>query len=144
MESNIILFAGGKRFSWADVRLSLLGRTVEGITEITYDDTISKENLYGRGKGVVSRGEGKYEAKASITLYDWEVNALLDAAGRGKRLQNIGMFDIPIVYDDGAGNLRTDILRNVEFTGRSHSMKSGDTSIVVKCDLILSHIDWNM
>lgn len=132
----------GKRYSWANITLVLFGRNVEGITEISYDDSEKKANIYGAGKYPVARGDGQYEAKASITLKDYEVTGILASSGRGKRLQDIAPFDVVVLYElDGV--LMKDVIRNAEFMSTGKSIKSGDNTIDVKVELIVSHIEWN-
>ena len=55
----------GKVAGWNSITVNLLGRDVEGITEIEYSDSLEKENIRGAGAYPVGRGEGNYEAKAT-------------------------------------------------------------------------------
>lgn len=91
----------------------------------------------------VGRTEGNYEAKASITLYKEEVDAITKSLPSGKRLQDIEPFDIIVLYDK-KGEIRKDRINYCEFTGNSVEVKQNDGSISVKCELIVSHIDWNI
>jgi len=40
----------GKMQGWNSVTVNVLGRDLEGITSIKYDDCTQKENVYGAGK----------------------------------------------------------------------------------------------
>lgn len=128
---------------WNNVKLAMLGRQVEGITALSYKDSVEKENIYGAGGMPIGRGEGKYKAEATITLLKEEVNALLLALGSGKRLTDIEPFDIPVVYYYN-GFMLKDVIRNAEFTGNGVDIKEGDKSMATQFTLLISHIDWNV
>lgn len=135
----------GIRHSWASIKVNLLGRTLTGITAISYEETQEKANNYGAGIFPVSRGYGKYEAKGSITLHSYEVDAIIRALGPGKRLIDIAPFDVVITYmPQGSDTLVTHVLRNCEFTGNKRDLKTGDTVIETQLDLIMSHIEWGI
>ncbi len=133
----------GKVAGWNSITLRMLGRDVEGLTELEYNDNVEKENVYGAGGFPVGRGEGNYTAKASITISHEESVALQLSLGPGKRLTDIAPFDIPVRYEYG-GFAYKDVIRNVEFTGNSRAVKQNDKSIAIKYDLLVSHIDWNV
>ena len=133
----------GKVTGWNDITTNMLGRDLEGITELAYDDKRDKANIYGAGGMPVGRGDGNYEAKASVTLSKEELTALQLSLEPGKRLSDIAPFDIAVTYEYN-GFIYKDRIRNVEFTGKSIEVKQGDKSIATKCDLIVSHIDWNI
>lgn len=139
----IVINKFGKMTGWNSLTVNLLGRDVEGITEIDYSDNKEKENAYGAGNMPVGRGEGSYTAKASVTLLIEEEIALQRSLPRGKRLADIATFDIVAEYEYG-DHLYRDRIRNCEFTGRSIAVKQGDKVIGNKHELIVSHIDWNV
>lgn len=133
----------GRVAGWNSITTTILGRDLEGITELQYDDAVAKENVYGAGPMPVGRGHGNYEAKASISLLKEEVVALQLSLQPGKRLTDIAPFDINVSYEyDGV--IYKDRIRNVEFTGNSVDVKQGDGKIATKFDLIVTHIDWNV
>jgi hypothetical protein len=133
----------GKMAGWNNVTANLLGRDVEGITTLAYDDSTEKENVYGAGNMPVGRGEGNYAAKASITLYKEEIVALQRSLGPGKRLQDIAPFDINVHYEY-QGFMYKDRIRNCEFTSNGVDVKQNDKTIATQFDLLPSHIDWNI
>lgn len=133
----------GRVAGWNNVKVVMLGRQVEGITALSYKDSVEKENVYGAGNMPVGRGEGNYKAEASITLLKEEVNALLLALGTGKRITDIEPFDIPVIYEYN-GFILKDVIRNVEFTDNGVDVKQGDKSIATQFTLLPSHIDWNV
>lgn len=139
----MIPLINGIRHSWASISVNLLGRLVSGFTAVSYEETQNKTNNYGQGIFPVSRGLGKYEAKASITLHSYEVDAILLALGPMKRLTDIAPFDIVISYlPTGSDLLVNHVIRNAEFTSNKRDVKQGDTVIETQFDLIVSHIEW--
>lgn len=144
MKAGTIINSLGKLQGWNNITTNLFARDVVGITELSYDDTTKKENVMGAGQFMVGRSEGNYEAKASITLLKEEIDAILDTLPPGTRLQDIEASDIVVQYALKTGKIRKDIIRNAEFTGNSIDIKQGDGTIATKCELIISHIDWNV
>ncbi|GAB6123078.1 hypothetical protein JCM30204_42280 [Dysgonomonas termitidis] len=128
---------------WNNVTLTMLGRDAEGITELSYNDNVDKENARGAGGMPIGRGEGNYEAECSVTLYMEEVIALQQSLGPGKRIQDIAPFDIAVTYKY-QGIIYKDRIRNCEFTDNGVEVKQGDKTISRKFKLIISHIDWNI
>ena len=141
MSYPIVPLINGKSYEWADIAINILGVTVVGVTSIDYEEKQGMENIYGAGRFPVSRGYGKVEPSGKITLLMEEVQALMSVAPLG-RLQDIPEFDISVVYLDSALVTVKHKLRNVRFMNNQRSSKSGDTSIPVEIDLILSHVEW--
>lgn len=143
MANELTPLINGVRHSWGDIKINVLGRTVTGVTSISYDDKQEKKNHYGAGNCVVHRGKGRYEANAKITLYDYEVDAIQKSIELGKRLQDIPAFDIVVVFlDDDTNEVITHVIRNCEFMNNKRELKEGDTTFTVELDLITSHIEW--
>ena len=134
----------GTMAGWNDITVNLLSRDVEGITELAYDDTVQKENQPGAGMYPVGRSKGNYEAKASITLYKEEIDAIKEALPAGARIQDILPFDINVQYQKADGSVVKDRIRNCEFTNDGVDVKNNDGTISTKLDLIVSHIEWNV
>jgi hypothetical protein len=133
----------GVQHSWASVKIHMLGRTLTGIKSVNYSDEQVKENNFGAGQFPDHRGYGNVTATAGITLYQYEVKAIQEAA-LGMRIQGIPMFDIIVSYsNDGGLTVETDVIRNVEFKNNVRSISQGDTMSEVALDLICSHIDWH-
>jgi len=143
MAGTTIINKFGKMAGWNSITVNMLGRDVEGITELEYNDSTSKENAMGAGNKPVGRADGNYEAKASITLYVEELNALQRSLPPGKSIADIAPFDIVVEYEYNGFKVR-DRIHNCEFTGRGVSVKQGDKTIAHKQDLVVSHIGWNV
>ncbi|MDR1172276.1 MAG: hypothetical protein LBL24_07480 [Bacteroidales bacterium] len=133
----------GKLAGWNSITANMMGRDLEGITELSYDDSVEKENAYGAGMYPVGRGEGNYTAKASVTLLLEERIALQRSLPPGSRIQDIAPFDINVQYAYD-GFLYRDRILNCEFTGNAVEVKQNDKTIAYKYELIVSHIDWNV
>lgn len=133
----------GKLAGWNSITTNMLGRDIEGITELSYEDNMEKENAYGAGPFPIGRSEGNYSAKASITLFVEERIALQRSLPPGSRIQDIAPFDINVQYEY-QGFMYTDRIHDCEFTGNAVEVKQNDKTIAYKYELIVSHIDWNV
>lgn len=133
----------GKLAGWNSITVNLLGRDVEGITELEYDDSLEMENVYGAGAFPVGYGEGNYAAKAAITLLLEETNAIQRALPRGKNITSIAPFDIVVEYAYDGFKIK-DRIHNCKFKGRGVAVKQNDKTIGYKHELLLSHIGWNV
>jgi hypothetical protein len=132
----------GRAYDWASLRLQLLGLTILGITAVSYEDSTTKVDNQGAGVFASSRGYGKYEAKASITLEMKEVERLQAALKPGQRLQDIGPFTVVVAYVNESNAMITHRICNAEFTNNKRNLKAGDTAVEVELELITSHIQW--
>ena len=132
----------GKMAGWTSVKVEFLGRVIEGISEVEYNDTQDLENVYGAGDKQIGQSEGNYEAKASITLYTEEMRALLDSLPAGVRIQDIS-FNIKCSFEYGL-KFYTDVIANCRIMNNGVAVKQGDKTIATKHDLLTTHIDWNV
>lgn len=144
MPKATIINKFGTLQGWNSVTVNLLGRDVEGIAKVSYDDSTTKENAYGAGPYPIGRTEGNYEAKASIELLKEEVDGIQKALPSGMRLQEIPPFDINVVYERKDGTIQKDRIMNCEFTNNAREVSQNDGSISVELELITSHILWNV
>jgi len=133
----------GSMVGWNKVTINMMGRDVEGITELEYSDTIEMENSYGAGMYPVGRGQGNYQAKASITIFIEEAIAIQRSLLPGKYLAEINPFDVTVEYEYTKIKYK-DRIRNCQFKGRGVAVKQGDKTIAYKFELLPSHIDWNI
>ena len=141
MAVNITPLINGKSYEWADITCNILGVPVVGITSLEYKEEQQMENIYGAGSYPVSRGYGKVEPSAKVTLLMEEVEAIQAVAPDG-RLNAIAEFDIIVSFIDTNLVTRQHKLRNCRFKNNARSSNQGDTSIPVELDLVLSHIEW--
>ena len=131
----------GRAYDWASIKLQLLKQTVAGVTAISYSVKQEKVNNYGAGVNPISRGLGKREPNASITLEMKEVERIMAALPPGGSLLDIPPFPIVVSYVNPSNALITHTLHHCEFTENKREIKTGDTSIEVELPLILSHIE---
>ena len=134
----------GKMTGWNNITTNLLGRDLVGITEIKYDDETKKEYVYGAGNKPIGLSEGNYEAKAEISLQKEEVLGLQQSLPAGAGIQDIEPFDITVEYANKKGVITKDRLRNCVFKNNGREAKNNEGVIIVKLDLALSHIEWNV
>jgi hypothetical protein len=143
MAQTNIINKFGRIIGWNQVQLVLFGRTLEGITEFSYDDEVEKEAVMGAGKFPIGTGEGTYKAKCSITVLSEEYNALMDSLPANTRIQDVPGTDVSVLYMRGDKQVK-DVIRGFEFTGASKELKQGDKSIAMKLSCYCTHIDWNV
>lgn len=138
---EVVINKFGTMQGWTSITVHMMGRDVEGITKISYDDTTTKENVYGMGDKPVGRSRGNYEAKSTLGLFKEEVDAIRNALPAGKRIQDVAAFDIIVQYELD-GQIRKDIIHNCEFTNNAVDVSQGDGTISADHELIVSHITW--
>ena len=133
----------GLLYSWADIRLILLGREIVGILAIDYDDGQTTKPVYGRGKKRIGRVSGMYEANASITLEMSEVEALNLSLPAGTSIYDIAPFDVTVVYVNAEQLLVTHVLKQCTFLKQNRGAKTGEVKeIEVKLPLDVAEINW--
>lgn len=140
---SIIKNKFGTMVGWNKITINMLGRDIEGITELEYNDSVELENAYGAGQFPVGRGEGNYTCKASITLFLEEAIALQRSLPPGAHISSINPFDITAEYEYSKLKYK-DRVRNCQFMGRGVAVKQGDKTIAYKFELLPSHVDWNI
>lgn len=133
----------GRMMGWNQVQFVLFGRTVEGISELSYNDEVEKEAVMGAGAMPVGTGQGNYKAECSITLLAEEFNGLIASLPANTRIQDIPPTDVSVLYMQGDKVVK-DMIRNFEFTGATKEVKQGDKSIAMKMGCFCTHIDWNV
>lgn len=128
---------------WNSVTLNIYGRDVEGISELSYEDSVDKELIKGAGKMPIGVGEGEYNAKMGLKLYQEEVIAIMDSLPPGVRLQDVIGTDVIVKYEYNT-RMVTDIIHNVEFMKVGKAVKKGDKTIDQTVEVICTHISWNV
>lgn len=142
-QATRLINAFGRMAGWNSVTVNILGRDVEGIAEVSYDDDIPKELIQGAGRMPIGVGEGAYTAKTGLKLYKEEVVAIMDALPPGTRLQDVAPFDVIVQYTYNT-RIYKDIIRNVEITKIGKGVKKGDKIVEQTVEVICTHIDWNV
>lgn len=141
MAANLIPLINGKAYEYADITCIILGVPIVGITAIEYGEEANTENIYATGRYPVSRGYGQVTPSAKVTILMNEVMNIVAAAPNG-RVHDIPEFDIIVTYTDANLIPVTHKIRNCRFKNNMISSASGDTSIEIPMDLIISHIEF--
>ena len=130
----------GMLCGWADIVVLIGGVPVTGIVALDYNESQVIENKYGAGRYPVGRAKGRISAEGKIVLYMEEVHALEAQAPNG-RLQDLPPFDIISQYLPDSGRIKTDTLKNCQFSENPRKWKEGDTGQEVELPLVMSNIE---
>ena len=141
MAQNITPLINGKAYEYADITLILLGVPILGTTAVSYGEEANIENIYATGRYPVNRGYGTVEPSASITVLMNEVMNIVSIAPNG-RLQDIPEFDIIVSFTDANLIPVVHKIRNCKFKKNMIEAATGDTSIPVELDLVISHVEF--
>ncbi len=139
--TNGVPLINGIAYSWADIVCRIAGIPVTGIIAIEYGEKQEIKNHYGAGRYPVSRGKGRIEPWAKVTLEMGEVLAIQANSING-RIQDIAPFDIQISYLPDNGAIVHDVVRDCQFPENSRKWKEGDTNQPVELEPVVSKIDW--
>lgn len=129
----------GTSYNWANIKFTMFGSIIIGITEIDYDRKQKKENQYGWGTEAISRGYGNIENSGSITVYEEEWRRIIKAAGNFDPL-SIPPFAISVLFGNSQLDYHEDQLNMCEFTDDSFTAKQNDTKLMRKLPLIIGSI----
>ena len=130
----------GKAYDWAQVVATINGTILNGVKKIEYGVAQAKENRYGAGSDPVSRGRGRKEPTASITLDMTEVQKLT-ASAPNRDLLDIPAFDVTVTFEN-AGKVVTEVIKNCEFLENVRNLEEGASGIDIDLPLLPSHILW--
>lgn len=130
-------------YTWRDLKVTMLGRTFEGITDVDYEKEVEKKPIYGRGGKVKSIQPGNEKNSGNISLRQSEVEAMLLAT----KATNINATILDIVFDvqiqyigTGSSNIVKDRVVAAQFTKLPKGMKQGDTDMVIKLPFLAEDI----
>lgn len=115
------------------------GVTISGIRSLAFSFEQEKGNVEGFQHKPIARERKNYKytgLSMEILLEEWK--AIVAAAPNRDPFQ-IGMFEIPIVYDGNV--LPQETLNNVEFNKVGRTYKSGDGAIWQTIDCIYAGIN---
>lgn len=116
---------GGKAYSANDVEIFMLGRVVQGITEINYSTKDDTTNLFVVGsKKRVDVIEGSENHEGDFTILMDELTGLELSAGGN--IREIGQFDVTLVFKKGPFVTQQQ-LKNCKAISRELSVKGGST-----------------
>lgn len=134
------LKVNGKAYDWGDVNLQLPGVTIE-VQEISYDDELEKEPVYGKGSKPRGYGRGNYKASGKLTLLRDDYDTLIDyCKQQGKAFFALEVPKIIVSYANEGERTRQDILNKVSFSKRSNKAAQGDKNLKVDIDLMIAGV----
>ena len=138
------ILINGTSYSWAQITINIQGTPLYGVTAISYKTSQEKTNNYGQGNRPVSRGRGRKETEASMTLRLGELEALRNSIST-RDILDIPPFDITVAFIPNNADINQPVvhtLKNVEFLEDSVDSSKGDTSIDVDIPLIISDVKY--
>lgn len=132
------LKVNGKAYDWGDVDLKIPNLTIE-VQEISYDDELEKEHVYGKGQSPRGWGEGNYKPSAKMTLLRDDYDELIEYCKR----QRVGFYKLQIPkiivsYANAGSKTISDVLNKVSFSKASHKAAQGDKSLMIDIDLFVA------
>ena len=127
----------GKSYDWSDVAVKLPGLEIE-VQEISYDDELEKEAVYGKGSTARGYGTGNYKASGKISFLRDDFDDLVDYCKRKSvSLYKLVIPKIIVSYANQTKKTKTDELDTVTFTKTSQKDAQGDKSLKVDMDFII-------
>ena len=128
----------GKAYDWGDVSLQIPGLAME-VQEISYDDELEKELVYGMGSKPRGYGRGNYKPTGKVSVLRDDYDALVDYCKRiGKPLYEVEFPKVIVSYANAGNRTRQDVLNKVSFSKLSHKDAQGDKSLKVDIDLMIA------
>lgn len=139
------LKVNGVEYEWGDVTITVLGRTLERVTEIEYDIEVDKKHLYGRGRKPKGIANGNEKPQGSVTLGQSEVEAMIRVAQQlrpGGKITDLS-FDIQVHYLQGTELVKDRVIAAAP-TKQPKGLKQGDTDMQVKIPFLCEDVQYNI
>lgn len=132
-----------KQYGWKDVSVVVLGRTIEGITDVKVMRKTTKERQYGRGSQAQYILSGNEEVSGSLTLLQDELDAVNAAVKQVATRLDISKvsFDIVINYENDLGQATTDVVRGAQVEQYEKALSQGDTHMQIELPFIAVGFD---
>lgn len=132
-----MLKVNGKAYDWGDVDLKLPGLAVQ-VTDISYDDELEQEEVYGRGSKPRGYGTGNYKSSAKISMLRDDYEDLLGyCKAKGIPFYKMEFPSIVVAYANEGARTVIDELKKVRPVKRSSKAAQGDKSLKVDIDLMV-------
>lgn len=131
-----------KQYGWKDISVRVLGRTIEGITDVKVKRKVTKERQYGRGAQAQAILTGNEEISGSLTLKQSELEAINTAIKAANPLNDITKvaFDVIINYENEQGVSTTDSVIGVEVEEYEKGMAQGDVEMAIELPFIATRL----
>jgi len=136
----------GNVYDTSSITITINNTPFEGITEISYSDSLEPGILQGTGTYMRGRTRGQYKAEASFTIAkrDFEViKGALVSLGLGGFGE--AHFPITVTYREKVDDMIiTDIIEGCRIMRQENSHSAGNSdALVTKVDLSVYRIRWN-
>lgn len=127
----------GSEYGFEDIKISALGRSLIGFTDVRYGATKDIKNVHGRGNRPIARARGKADAKpAKLVLLQSEFEAIQRAAPAGSDPTMWAPFDITVAYAPIGGVITTDIIPYCQVTDWEKGMSTEDGNMTIELSLV--------
>lgn len=134
------ILINGRTYSWADITVVILGRKVQGITAISWNQAQEKTNNFGQGNRATSRSRGNRTANASITLSLKEIVAIENSLPPGFDILDIKDFPVVVSYNNDQNQFVSYQLQHAEFLEFGTDNSQGDAIVEKPLPLIISQV----
>ena len=132
-----MLKVNGKAYDWGDVDLKIPGLNIQ-VQEISYDDELEMEEVYGSGSKPRGYGTGNYKASGKMSmLRDDYDDVLAYCKAKGIPFYGIEWPSVVGSYANEGARTKIDELKKVVPIKRSHKAAQGDKSLTVDIDLMI-------
>lgn len=133
-----MLKVNGIAYSWGDVDVKLPGFTPV-VQEISYDDELDVEEVYGKGKKPRGSAEGNYKASGKISMLRDDYDDMLDyCKAQGISFYKTVFPSVVVSYANDGDRTRIDELKQVRPIKRSFKAAQGDKTLTVDIDLMIA------
>lgn len=135
----------GVAYDWESVTVNMPHGVLVGIQDISYEDELETEAVYGKGSMPLGHGQGNYKASGKLTLLQEEFENILAYC----RQANIALYRLPpipitVSYAKNGGQTTTRVLRDCKMGKVSEKAAQGAKSLTVDIDItIYGGIDRN-
>lgn len=131
------LKVNGKAYDWGDVDVKLPGLALV-VQEISYDDELEMEEVYGMGNKPRGYGTGNYKASGKISLLRDDYDDFLAwCKAKGVPFYKVDIPSIVVSYANESERTRIDELKKVKISKRSNKAAQGDKKLTVDLDLMI-------
>lgn len=133
----------GQEYSYADVRFTIFGVVLMGVTKINYGHKRPVEQHHGTGKKAVSYGYGPETCEGSITVLMSSLQMLRNSIPKGKKLTDAVPSTIVVTYKTDDGKFTVHKLVSVKIAADNSGGSTGDTKMETELPLVIADIDYN-
>lgn len=132
----------GKFFDWGDITISLLpfSPALVSVREISYDEELETEIIYGKGKSPIGFGKGNWKASGRLTLVKHEFENLAALAPTGILNLDPRIVSINIIFSSSGDStlpLNTQTLTGIRFTKISDKASQNDKTLLTNLDFVI-------